>query len=250
MNTITPQEAFEHMRTDPRAILVDVRETFEFADEHADRAQNIPLALLPLRIQEFADASEIFFICQSGGRSGQATAFAQAAGLHQAKNVSGGILDWMRAGLPTAPHTGSSQRGFIKNITMVIGAIVIAGVLIIGSILFVGNTPQSEAHIGRVAAQEFSQAVLQGSGTILDVRTPAEFAQGHIAGATVIDWNDPSFSSQVATLDKSKQYLVYCHSGNRSAKAVAAMRGMGFTNLTELSGGITAWENARLPLER
>lgn len=100
MNTITPQEVLERMQTDPQAVLIDVRETFEFAEGHADRARNIPLALLPLRIQELADASEIFFICQSGGRSGQATAFALTAGLHQAKNVSGGTLGWVSVGLP------------------------------------------------------------------------------------------------------------------------------------------------------
>lgn len=101
MNTITPKEAFEHLRSDPEAVLVDVRETFEFAAAHADRAQNIPLSILPLRIQEISGASEIFFICQSGGRSGQATAFAGKAGLPQVKNVSGGMSGWIHDGLPT-----------------------------------------------------------------------------------------------------------------------------------------------------
>ncbi len=101
MKTITPKEAFEHMQADPRAVLIDVRETSEFADEHAERAQNIPLSILPLRIQEISAASEIFFICQSGGRSGQAAAFAEKAGLSQVKNVSGGTLGWIHDGLPT-----------------------------------------------------------------------------------------------------------------------------------------------------
>lgn len=250
MNTMTPQKAFEHMSTDPHAVLIDVRETFEFAEGHAARAQNIPLALLPLRIKEFSDASRIFFICQSGGRSGQATAFALSAGLHQASNISGGTAGWMSAGLPAAERAGSSPRGSIKSTTMIIGAIVIAGALLAGSSLFAGNAPEAEAEIERVAVQEFSQAAKQGNRTILDVRTSAEFAGGHIAGAILTDWNNPSFSSQVAALDTSKEYLVYCHSGNRSAKAVAAMRGMGFTNITELSGGIIAWEAAGLPLER
>ncbi len=252
MNTITPKEALERLQADPNAVLVDVRETFEFADEHADRAQNIPLAILPLRIQEISGASEIFFICQSGGRSGQATAFAEQSGLHQVKNVSGGTLGWIHDGLPTTAHTGSSQKGFIKTTTMIIGTIVFAGALIAGNGLLAGSTPESEpeAHIERVPAQAFSQAVTQDEGTILDVRTPAEFAEGHIAGATVVDWNDPSFSSQVAELDKSKRYLVYCRSGNRSAQAVATMREMGFTDITELHGGVIAWEAAGLLLER
>lgn len=251
MNTITPKEAFKRLQVDPNAVLVDVRETFEFADEHADRAQNIPLAILPLRIQEISGASEIFFICQSGGRSGQAIAFAEEAGLHQVKNVSGGTLGWIDDGLPTTARTGFSQKGSIKTTTMIMGAIVlVAGALIMGNGLLAGNAPESEAHIERVPAQAFSQAVTRDEGTILDVRTLAEFTEGHIAGATVVDWNDPSFSSQVAELDKSKRYLVYCRSGSRSAQAVAAMREMGFTDITELRGGVIAWEAAGLPLER
>lgn len=252
MNTITPKEAFERLQADPNAVLVDVRETFEFADEHATRAQNIPLAILPLRIQEISGASEIFFICQSGGRSGQATAFAEEAGLHQVKNVSGGTLGWIHDGLPTTARTGFSQKGSIKTTTMIMGAIVLGGALIMGNSLLAGSAPESdsETHIERVPAQAFSQAVTQDEGIILDVRTPAEFEEGHIAGATIVDWNDPSFSSRVAELDKAKRYLVYCRSGNRSAQAVAAMRKMGFTDITELQGGVIAWEAAELPLER
>lgn len=109
MNTVTPKEASESLRADPRAVLIDVRETFEFSEARADRARNIPLALLPLRIQELAGASEIFFICQSGGRSGQATAFAESAGFHQAKNISGGTSAWIRDGLPTVSGIVSHQ---------------------------------------------------------------------------------------------------------------------------------------------
>ncbi len=249
MNTITPKEAFEEMRRDPSAILIDVRETFEFADEHAEGAQNIPLALFPLRVDEFPADSRIFFICQSGGRSAQATAFAQDRGLRGAMNVSGGTMDWIRSGLPTVAPGGSLLEGSIRNTTMIAGAIVLAGALLAWGIMSSGNG-ESATRVERVAAQEFSQAVGKEEATILDVRTPAEFSQGHIAGASLVDWNDPSFSSKVAELDKSKRYLVYCRSGSRSAQAVAAMREMGFTDITELSGGIIAWEKAGLPLER
>lgn len=99
MNNITPQEASECLRANRDAVLIDVRETSEFAAVHAEGAHNVPLGNIPSRMKEFAAASEIFFICQSGGRSAQATVFAQSAGLHQAKNVSGGITGWMRDGL-------------------------------------------------------------------------------------------------------------------------------------------------------
>ena len=83
---------------------------------------------------------------------------------------------------------------------------------------------------------------------VLDVRTPEEFAAGHIDGAVMIDFQSPTFAADVAELDEEAPVFVYCRSGNRSAQAVAAMVGLGFTDITELDGGVIAWEAAGLPL--
>lgn len=69
---------------------------------------------------------------------------------------------------------------------------------------------------------------------VIDVRTAAEFAQGHIAGAINIDVETADFDSSVSLLDKSKTYLVYCHSGRRSAIAAEHMTTAG---MTVLDGG-------------
>lgn len=76
---------------------------------------------------------------------------------------------------------------------------------------------------------------------VVDVRTPAEFAEGHISRAVVADIQDASFGNVVAQLDRSATYLVYCHSGNRSGQATAFMAELGFTNVNDLDGGISAW---------
>ncbi len=80
--------------------------------------------------------------------------------------------------------------------------------------------------------------------TILDVRTPAEFAGGHLPGAVNIDVEGGTFDQQVAALPKDDTYLVYCHSGNRSGVATEAMAKAGFTHLLDLQGGVTAWQQA------
>jgi phage shock protein E len=67
---------------------------------------------------------------------------------------------------------------------------------------------------------------------VIDVRTPEEFATGHLDGAVNINWEDPTFTDQVATLDKDGVYVLYCRSGNRAGQALDAMTSMGFTNLT------------------
>src|SRR5690242_11074803 len=70
-----------------------------------------------------------------------------------------------------------------------------------------------------VDLQEFEKLRRDTNNIVLDVRTPREFATGHIPGAVNIDVNAPDFGTKVATLDKNKTYLVHCAAGVRSAKA-------------------------------
>lgn len=84
---------------------------------------------------------------------------------------------------------------------------------------------------------------------IIDVRTPAEFAEGHIAGAELVDISQPDFAERIATLDPSATYFVYCRSDNRSGVATEMMIQMGFTSIYELRGGTVAWQQAGLPLD-
>lgn len=92
--------------------------------------------------------------------------------------------------------------------------------------------------------QAFAARASEPGVVILDVRTPEEFASGHLPGAINIDVESGSFTDQVAKLDKSATYAVYCRSGNRSAVAMDEMAREGFTDLADLAGGITAWAQA------
>ena len=77
---------------------------------------------------------------------------------------------------------------------------------------------------------------------VIDVRTPAEWQQGVIEGADLfIDYNSPTFKSQIAKLDKSKTYIVYCRSGGRSVGASQVMIDNGFKNVINMQGGISSW---------
>jgi rhodanese-related sulfurtransferase len=90
----------------------------------------------------------------------------------------------------------------------------------------------------------FASAMKRPGTTILDVRTPAEYAEGHLRGAVNIDVSAPDFASRVGALDKNAAYAVYCRSGNRSAAALEVMKGQGFTGAYHLGGGIGAWTAA------
>lgn len=71
---------------------------------------------------------------------------------------------------------------------------------------------------------------------IIDVRTPQEFSTGHLDGAINIDLSASDFTERITALDASATYVVYCRSGNRSAQAVTAMKGLGFTEITDAGG--------------
>ena len=72
---------------------------------------------------------------------------------------------------------------------------------------------------------------------IIDVRTPAEFASGHLDGAVNIDVQSPDFAGQIMELDPNGEYFVYCRSGNRSGQAIAQMNQMGFNGENLTNGG-------------
>lgn len=82
---------------------------------------------------------------------------------------------------------------------------------------------------------------------VLDVRTPEEFAKGHLIDSKNINWKDTNFANRIEQMDKSKPVFVYCLSGIRSAAAAKKMREMGFKEVYELDGGIVKWRAANLP---
>ncbi len=83
------------------------------------------------------------------------------------------------------------------------------------------------------------------NAVILDVRTEAEVAEGIIPNAIHIDiYKGQGFIDEIEALDKSKNYYLYCRSGNRSGQACAIMEQLGFENAYNLEGGMLQWTGA------
>jgi rhodanese-related sulfurtransferase len=82
----------------------------------------------------------------------------------------------------------------------------------------------------------------QENVVVLDVRTPEEFNAGYIPGAILINFKDSIFTQKINALDKSKHYLVYCKTGNRSNKAVQYMLNNGFSKVQQLENGFSKWK--------
>lgn len=120
----------------------------------------------------------------------------------------------------------------LKRLSLLIAVLVSIGALTTGCSSS-GATSQSAA--------DFATTVATPGVVTLDVRTPQEFAAGHIPGAINIDVEGPQFDAQIATLDESTTYAVYCQSGRRSGIATARMAEAGFTSLVNLDGGVQTW---------
>jgi len=101
-------------------------------------------------------------------------------------------------------------------------------------------TPQAADSLIKASAKA------PGSLVLLDVRTPEEYAQGHLRGALLYDVKSSDFDAKVAKLPRGAKYLLYCRSGHRSGIALDRMKTMGFSDLRHVAGGIQAWSAAGL----
>lgn len=99
-----------------------------------------------------------------------------------------------------------------------------------------------------LAPASFQQAMRAPGAQVIDVRTPEEFASGHLDGAVNLDWTGGVLEQRMAELDKDAPALLYCASGRRSAEAAKALRDAGFSNVSDLAGGIGAWRSSGLPV--
>lgn len=131
------------------------------------------------------------------------------------------------------------------------------GRLIAGVLLLISSNVFSAANVDHqyenVSVTDAQKLIVEHQGNsefeLLDVRTSQEFNQAHIKGARKIDFYAPDFAKNIQSLDRNKTYLVYCRSGNRSAKTLALMEQLGFKKVYNMQGGVYDWHQQRLPLE-
>jgi len=109
------------------------------------------------------------------------------------------------------------------------------------------NAPAAVMH---VQSKEAAQLLASGGVTVLDLRTPKEFAAGHIAGATNIDCRAGDFAARLEKLDRENPFLVHCASGRRSTNALPEFEKLGFKHIIHLDGGLKGWEAAKNPVEK
>lgn len=111
---------------------------------------------------------------------------------------------------------------------------------------------------GRIEEIVPDQLATQDDGVLIDVREPAEYAQGHLPGAInlprgVLEFQIHAHPAMACTTSEAlavadRELVLYCLTGGRSALAADSLQALGFTRVRSLAGGLTAWRNAGHPL--
>ena len=120
--------------------------------------------------------------------------------------------------------------------------------LIITTGLLITSCSNGQSTKNDLSAKDFYTKIKETPNAIIvDVRTPDEFSKGHLKNALNYDWRNTNFTTQEATLDKTKPAFVYCLGGGRSHEAAEKMRKDGFKEVYELNGGMMKWRAENLP---
>ena len=125
---------------------------------------------------------------------------------------------------------------------------MIKQLILLGAICFLlidlqgcSKTNNKEQVVELISVEEMDSLLQLDKVQLIDVRTPEEFATGHIPGAINIDYRDPNFKQMLTEVDKSKPVAVYCKKGGRSNACSKIMRTEGFVKVFDLNGGISQW---------
>ena len=111
------------------------------------------------------------------------------------------------------------------------------------------TAPAAVTHVDAIGASQLLSS--NPDIVVLDVRTPAEHAEGHLPGTVInVDFKAENFREEAAKLDRDTAYLVHCRSGGRSTSSLEILKELGFKKLHHLDGGVMAWTESGETLEK
>ena len=205
-------------------MLLDIRTEAEYAKNgYIEGAVNIPFEVLFTSLDKLpAKDQKIVVYCASGLRGAVATMGLRMVGYADVVNLGGGFNAWKAAQFP------------------------VAGVVDWNAVWgdYLSTMP---ADFYSISAPNLNTALAESAPVLVDVREPAEYAEGHLASAI----NLP-VRQLLANLDKlpaqDQPIVIYCASGHRGALGMVALQLLGYTNVKNLGGGIAAWKKAELPV--
>ena len=138
----------------------------------------------------------------------------------------------------------SNQQQPGRNRLFLSAALVVVVAVVVGVILLTQNQSASTGSV--ISPQDYQSRFASADHVLVDVRTPEEFASGHISGAVNIPLD--TISTRLSEIPQDRDVVLYCRSGNRSNQAWNLLNGEGYSRIYDL-GGVIAWQAAGLPLE-
>jgi rhodanese-related sulfurtransferase len=129
MQTISPQQLHDLVKSEKRVDLIDVRTPVEYREVHVAFARNVPLdQLKPSEVIAGRNGDPLYVICRSGGRGKQACEKISAAGFSNVINVDGGTQAWDQAGLPVV--RGKKAMSLERQVRIAAGSLVLTGAIL------------------------------------------------------------------------------------------------------------------------
>jgi rhodanese-related sulfurtransferase len=220
--TISPLKAYtltQNNQRNPYFAIIDVRTAAEFTEEHIEGAINIDFRAETFSaLLDILDKNKTYLIyCQAGSRSGKALNMMAELGFREVYNLAGGIDQWRVDGFAVVSQT-------------------------------------NPVFAAEVTPEEASNLIRENKNNpdfvIIDLRTPAEFAEGHIENAVNTDYTGPDFRNELDRLDKDKTYLVYysCACDNVGQTTMTIMKELNFKNVFYMPTGSDEWAAEGFPL--
>ena len=216
---------------DDELAVLDVRDPSEWTAEHIAGSRNLSAGEIARGARpERSDGLPVAVICGSGYRSSVAASVLQGAGWENIVAVPGGMAAWSDAGLPVeAGAPGQDAR-----------------------VVAARRAGPWQGHGGQLAPEIEVAELRRGAGDakvqIVDVREPEEWAAGHIPGSRHIPMAE--LGRRLGELDPRAPVVTVCRIGVRSLMSADELLLAGFRDVRSLAGGITAWTEAGLPVER
>jgi rhodanese-related sulfurtransferase len=235
----TKPDVLNSALADKPPFLLDVREAAELEkDGYITGAVHIPVREVFKNLDKLpAFDQPIVVYCASGHRGSFITAALRLMGWQEVANLAGGLGAWKKAefpvesGLPAAPVAGAAPA--------------VDAPLLAAFDAFIAGLPEG---FSTVKSPDLNTELASGGVLIVDVRTPEEYAEGHIEGAINIPVTEliPALAQQLP--DKAAKLVIMCKSGHRGGMAMMALSMLGYTDVRNLAGGMNAWAVAELPV--
>ena len=212
------------------AFLLDVREEAEYAEGHIPGAVNIPLRTLSDNLDKIPTDRQVFVYCKSGYRATIGGSALQLLGYDNVLIYRPSWNAWVEAGEEVSTEAVTAE---------VVGAPDIPAELLTPVDTFLNGIPEGWLSAGDV---EKVKEAMDAGAMLLDVRTPEEYAEGHLPGALNVSLRELTTGLDMIPTDTA--VIIYCKSGHRATLALPVLQALGFDNTKVFPGSYNAWVEA------